>query len=169
MFDMHIPILWDQSEHRYLNYNVEYWRDHEVNQHKIWIDSGHKSDVLTFNVFRFKDGLPSWCNYLDSFFTDLEHVSFSMHECLPGRYIPNHYDHYNYFTKAYNCHINDIKRYIVFLEPWQQGHFFTLKDKVYSNWSAGDVVSWSGQELHGLANLGTVNRYTLQVTGIKIN
>lgn len=166
MIDKHIPILWQNNEHRFLSYTEEYWRDYEVKQYKNWIDAGHLPDILAFNVHRFREGLPDWCTYLTSLFKDYDCLNFAMHQCKPGHYMPSHYDHYTYYVKTYNCNINDIVRIIVFLEDWQDGHLLFVENRFYSNWKAGDAVSWQGQTLHGLANLGTVDRYTLQVTGI---
>jgi hypothetical protein len=86
---------------------------------------------------------------------------------IPGHYLPNHRDPYSFYKQSNNINdVNQIKRYVIFLEDWADGHYLTIGDRVITNWSAGDVAGWSGEQLHSAINLGTINRYTLQLTGI---
>ena len=164
---LNIPITWDKLKHQTLDYSIEWWKDYESEQYQTWITAGHSPEVLTFNLHRFKDGLPDWCLYLSNYFTHLKHVNYCMHQVPPGKYTPSHVDHYNYYFKNFNIqHSDQIVRHIIFLEDWQDGHFLTVEDKIYSNWKSGDIAHWSGQARHAPINIGLTNRYTLQVTGV---
>ena len=57
-----------------------------------------------------------------------------------------------------------ITRYVVFLEDYKTGHFIQISDNVYTRYRAGDFVKWSGYTAHAAYNLGTEDRYTLQIT-----
>ena len=85
----------------------------------------------------------------------------------PGQVLPMHGDQYKNFVKRYNVpDLNNIERYIIFLEDAKPGHMFAFEEKVYYKWKAGDVVSWRGAKKHAAYNIGNTNRYTLQITCI---
>jgi hypothetical protein len=88
----------------------------------------------------------------------------------PGDVIPEHGDTFQRFCKLYDISdIRQITRYIVFLETWQSGHYLEIDGAPISLWSAGEWVSWNGSTKHTAANLGSTNRYTLQLTGFSEN
>jgi hypothetical protein len=61
-----------------------------------------------------------------------------------------------------------VVRYFVQLTDWQQGHFWSFGNHCWSNWFAGDVVTFDWWNVpHSTANAGHVPRATLQVTGIR--
>ena len=60
---------------------------------------------------------------------------------------------------------NDCKRYWMPLQDYENGHVFIIKDKLITNYSAGDVFVYDvAQDNHGAANIGYTPRFVLQVT-----
>ncbi len=85
----------------------------------------------------------------------------------PGTVLPAHSDTYARFRDIH--HIidpNTIWRAVIFLEPWQSGHYFEIDGQPVVNWQAGDTVVWNNDVPHLAANMGYTDRYTLQITGI---
>ncbi len=86
----------------------------------------------------------------------------------PGNVLPLHKDKYKIFMNQNNIKdINSVYRFIIFLEDSKPGHFMQIGNKIFSQWQSGDYVKWQGQTLHAAYNLGSEDRYTLQVTCIK--
>jgi hypothetical protein len=80
--------------------------------------------------------------------------------------LPYHTDQYAYFLKTNpSLTISDVCRIIVFLEDWAPGHISEVSNDSHLKWRAGDWFFWTGKTPHMAANLGHVDRYTLQITG----
>ena len=61
-----------------------------------------------------------------------------------------------------------VVRYVVQLTDWQQGHFWSFGNYVWSGWTAGFVTQFDWFSVpHCTANAGHVPRATLQITGVK--
>ena len=58
-----------------------------------------------------------------------------------------------------------IGRALVMLEDWKPGHYLDLDDVAVTDWKAGDYFWWTDDTPHTAANIGTEDRYTLQITG----
>lgn len=62
---------------------------------------------------------------------------------------------------------NRIIRIFVQLTDWNQGQFWNFGNYMYSNWSAGDVITFDWQNVpHSTANASNHPRVTLQITGV---
>lgn len=91
---------------------------------------------------------------------------YAVHLMPPGHLLPNHSDHYQTYSQRRGIQdLASIMRVIVFLQDWQPGHILQIDQTLHTEWKAGDWVSWSGTTSHLAANLGSTNRYTLQITG----
>ena len=102
-----------------------------------------------------------------SYFPNLKHIGIAIHRLVPGNYLPVHQDKYGFYSKKYNVtDLNNIKRYVIFLEDSVPGHMLVVNNDCFTNWKSGNVKSWQGETPHSAINLGMHNRYTLQVTGI---
>lgn len=124
------------------------------------------ADKMTANLYR---GLPIFLDdvILQSEFSWLEHRAFALHQILPGNILPLHRDKYNFYKQKNNVSdIESIVRVIVFLQDKHPGHILEIENLSLSHWTKGDWVAWRGSAQHLAANLGNVNRYTLQITGI---
>lgn len=92
----------------------------------------------------------------------------ALHRLRPSWIIPEHKDLYRRYREHHdNIDIKNITRIILFLEDWQSGHILQIGNDLVQPWRAGDFVSWVGDTPHIAANLGSTDRYTLQITGIR--
>lgn len=146
-----------------IDYEESLFRDSD--QVSVWKNAGHHVESTTILInqnFTIKD-FPE----VQQEFKELNSIQIAFHCLLPGHYLPTHIDRYNFYIKKHNIlDHNTIKRYVVFLEDWADGHLLSVNTNIYSQWTAGDIVGWNGHTPHSAINLGIVNRYTLQVTGI---
>jgi hypothetical protein len=158
-----VPLNWSVDQHRNLPYKKDTHRD--AAQLDAWETMGYHRDSITM----FTHQLPNpenWFAYLIDYFSFLSELRFAFHKLTPGHYLPTHSDSYGFYKKQQSINdSNQIMRYIVFLEDWQEGHLLTIEDHVYTKWAAGDCVGWKGETMHAAINLGTVDRYTMQITG----
>ena len=94
-------------------------------------------------------------------------IGTSYYRMGPGTILPTHKDLYLKYIEIFNLQGKEhtIRRAVVFLEDWQSGHYFEYLDNPYTNWKAGAVVEWEYDAPHMAANLGSAQRYTLQITG----
>jgi hypothetical protein len=99
---------------------------------------------------------------------DLDHVGTSYYKMMPGDLLPYHNDTYARFIKAFNVKINDIWRVIVFMQDWQPGFLFEIDSQPLNQYPAGTFVAWQGDAPHMAGNLGSLPRYTLQITGVRL-
>ena len=86
----------------------------------------------------------------------------------PGSTNPWHYDTYQGILKKKISHKNNIKtvlRILIFIQPWQWGHFLQVGNEVISHWKSGDVYSWNTGQYHLATNSGIKPRYTIAITG----
>lgn len=144
-------------------YDESYFRDHD--QVASWKAAGHAIESTTIHInqsFSIKD-FPE----LEKQFSEIHHIEMGLHKILPGHYLPMHRDQYSFYKKKHNIeNLNNIVRYVVFLEDAKPGHYLVVDTKVYSDWKAGDAIGWVGDTAHSAINLGFENRYTIQLTGI---
>jgi len=87
--------------------------------------------------------------------------------------------HVQYPGQVWNLHLDKLEkwmpadpsqvvRYFVQLTDWQQGHFWSYGNYMWSRWKAGSVTTFDWINVpHSTANAGHVPRATLQITGIK--
>ena len=62
---------------------------------------------------------------------------------------------------------NKVMRVMIQLTEWEQGHFWSYGNYVFSGWKAGDVTTFDWQNVpHSTANAGHNPRVTLQITGV---
>jgi len=110
-------------------------------------------------------------NNLPSCFTDIaKHFKFkkfvvAVNKMNPGYVLPFHSDTYNRFRKNFDIAEDvEIHRIIVFLHDPEPGHQLWIEDTM-CNGSVGNYFGWTSSIEHMAANLGKVDRYTLQITG----
>ncbi len=104
--------------------------------------------------------------YFKKFFFRVKNPLFAIQKMLPGMILPYHTDQYAYFLKTNpTLAISDVCRIIVFLEDWAPGHISQVANDSHIKWRAGDWFFWTGTTPHMAANLGHIDRYTLQITG----
>ena len=156
-----IPVCWQEKDYKDLAYESKGGYLHpNLLDYK---EEAYKT-IINNDVYTLPSPLPKFVDKV------LEHFDFNFKAAAfnrtpPGNVLPLHGDMYQIYSKIYNVkNINDITRFIIFLEDSKPGHLMQIKDKVWSTWHAGDYVSWQGTTLHAAYNLGTEHRYTLQIT-----
>ena len=61
---------------------------------------------------------------------------------------------------------NSVMRVMIQLSNWEQGHFWSYGNYIFSGWKAGDVTTFDWQNVpHCTANAGHNPRVTFQITG----
>ena len=90
---------------------------------------------------------------------------------MPGHGVAWHHDAANsYFRKfpEYTGTLNDLTRLWFSAVPWHNGHVFQIGSSMLHNWSAGDVWQIPWGVPHGSINFGYHIKYTVSLTGRKI-
>lgn len=155
----------DVSKINYKDFSYQFELFRDPIQLQTWIDVGHNIDNTKIGIYQIKD-LSNY-DFIFEQFSHLKNIGICFHVLTPGNYLPNHQDKYKFYMKKFNItDVNTIQRSVVFLENSQPGHLLTVNDRVYSSWSAGEIVSWYGETPHSAINLGITPRYTMQITGI---
>jgi hypothetical protein len=155
---------WWGIKHRQLAYKNEPFND-PITQAR-WNALGFNQTRFTGDMYDMRNPEPGWLGNFRNCF-QFRHFSWSVYRMEPGTTIPEHIDTYSKFKEIYQLSDDtNIARALVFLEDWASGHYLELAGEPIVKWKAGDWVCWSNDLPHIAANVGTTNRYTLQITGI---
>jgi hypothetical protein len=158
---------WWNLEHRSLEYVHEPFNCAE--DLARWRSAGFSQERFTGDLYDMRFAEPEWIDLFRRVFL-LRHFCWSVYRMQPGDVLPTHSDTYHRFCRIYGIDdISRIRRYVVFLEPWQSGHYLEIDGEPQTNWNAGFWVSWYGDTPHLAANMGFQPRYTLQLTGVDID
>lgn len=76
--------------------------------------------------------------------------------------------HIDSFYRLKNEGLNNLVRANIFMKKWHPGHVLHLKDDSWNKWKKGDYIVWDSQEPHLAANLGAINKHTLQISGVDV-
>ena len=157
----HIDPWWGNLHHE-----LDYYNDNTVDVEK-WRGTGFTHDRFTGDMYDMRNPEPSWMNpkKLQEEF-QFEHLSWSFYRMSPGIILPEHVDTFTKFKELHNTENKIIVRALIMLEDWQQGHYLDMDRAPCVNWKAGDYHIWEEKCPHTAANIGTTNRYTLQLTGL---
>ena len=61
---------------------------------------------------------------------------------------------------------DSIRRFAIMLADWQMGQVFQLGNATWSQWRAGDCITWEWRDIpHATCNMGWWDRPMLQITG----
>jgi len=155
---------WWNLEHQSLPYVHESFNNEQ--DVKLWREIGFTQQRFTGDLYDMRFPEPAWIHPFRDHM-HMQNFSWSVYRMAPGDALPLHGDTYARFCDVYGLDDVDlIIRYIVFLEPWQSGHYFEIDGTAVVAWQAGDWVCWRGATPHMAANLGNSMRYTLQLTGL---
>lgn len=157
--------FWDH-EYTTLNYQQEQFNDSA--KLAEWQQLGFKN-VATGDMCDMRSPQPSWNQRIVEHFAAMgwQDIGTSYYRMGPGVILPEHGDLYTKYISLFNLQGREhtIRRAIVFLESWQQGHYLDIMGAPIVNWSKGHVVEWTYDTPHTAANVGSTDRYTLQITG----
>lgn len=133
---------------------------------RAWQQLGWTQQRFTGDLYDMRSPEPDWINPFRAWLP-MKHWSWSVYRMRPGDALPQHRDTYQRFSEIYGiADINTIRRYVIFLENWQSGHYFEIDGVPITNWVTGTGIYWQGDAPHLAANLGSEPRYTLQITGV---
>jgi hypothetical protein len=155
-----IKPIWG-AEYKKFRYVKQPIMDSELNK---WRELGYKHDSFTGEMYSNKNPMPVWVNQV-AFEIGLSNPGFTFYKMTTGDIMPIHVDHFNKYCKIFNKKRSEVRRAIVFLEDWKSGHYFEIAGQAITDYTAGEYVIWSCEEPHFAANIGTGDRYTLQITG----
>jgi hypothetical protein len=155
------------DNHKNLEYHSEYFKDQDLLNN--WCKGGIKKTQTKIYLHQI-DQPYSWMNNIVTQVNNvfnLADCSYAFHKITPGNFLPMHSDRFDFFKERFSVvDINNIRRIIIFLDKGHDGHLLIVNNQCYINWKKGDYVCWSGSDPHLAANLGTHDRYTLQITGV---
>lgn len=154
---------WWGLQHRDLTYINEPFNDKQSLDQ--WRKLGYTQRRFTGDMYDMRNKAPAWVDQFRSIFP-FDRFSWSFYRMTPGCVLPAHRDTYDRFRLIHGLETtNSVVRTIVFLEDWASGHYMEMNGHPFTQWRAGDWVSWHDDFLHLAANMGHTDRYTLQLTG----
>lgn len=156
---------WLESDYK----NVEYQNSpfNDAMTVRYWKKIGYNQSNFTGDMYGMPNDTPEWIEKFKEIF-DWKHFSWQLYKMQPGRTLPAHCDTYAKFKELHGItDSSNIWRAIIFLEPWQSGHYFEIDTTNLGYWKKGDYVVWQNQARHIAANVGETDRYTLQITGVE--
>ena len=160
-----VPKFWD-DEFKNLDYKHEQFNDVESIQR--WISQGY-AEKFTGDMCDMRSPQPSWNQRFIDIYTEMgwKDIGTSYYRMNTGTVLPTHQDLYLRYIQLFQLQGKEhrIRRAVIFLENWQPGHYAEYNHISKVNWQAGDVVEWQYDLPHMAANLGSIPRYTLQITG----
>lgn len=111
--------------------------------------------------------LDEWREPLLKLFPNLKKVGVSLFVQLPGQTIPCHVDTYSSYMRRMGEYpdYTKLKRYMVFVNDWDWGHFFHYGNTVINQWQAGDMWDLRNGVYHGSANAGVNPKITIHWSG----
>ena len=163
----HVPAFWD-DEFKRLDYINETFNDLESVER--WLAQGF-ANQFTGDMCDMRSAQPTWNNTIIEVFEQMgwRDIGTSYYRMMSGTILPTHQDLYKKYIELFDLQGQEhtIYRAVIFLEDWQPGHYLEALDQPVVKWRAGDVVEWLYDTPHMAANMGSIPRYTLQVTGHK--
>lgn len=163
----YFPLPWKNNEHRFLPYTQEPFNNPE--DLARWKEQGY-TGPFTGSMYDMRNSWQPWIDIsLWEKVLGWKQMTWSFYKMTTGTILPEHVDTFKRYKELYPLlDHNAIYRAIVFLEDWQPGHVLTLGNEQVEQWSAGSYVWWKHDVPHLAANVGTADRYTLQLTGFNI-
>lgn len=166
----HIQPFWD-NEYRQLNYIKKPFNN---NQDLIrWRREGytHSDELFTGYLCDMDSSQPAWAGQLIEWFADyfsVTDIGCSFYRMTTGTILPLHSDTYSLYRQIFNCEVNDIVRCLVMPEAWSSGHYLEINQTSIPTWQPGNFYWWTGDTPHMAANIGVTDRYTIQLTGHRV-
>lgn len=162
----HVVPNWDISVFNDVAWCAQPFND--SSQYSRWVSEGYRKDNtigvwvdITSREFPevLKETFSNWQNLND--------IGLTVYKMSTSEILPVHFDTYNYYRKIFKLDSSkiDIFRTIVLLDDWASGHYLEVDGDPIVNWQAGDWFTWANDTPHMAANIGTIPRYTLQITG----
>ena len=163
MIETKIPVTWTEQNYRDLPWVINPIPEERFNA---------TVDTTKYNVQAY---MCSDETLLTKFYDAIQTLPLqkkvvAVNKMVPGQVLPYHSDKYEAYKKRNNIADKDqnkITRYIIFLHDQKAGHQLWIEDDICIG-PAGSAFGWRFGAQHMAANLGRVDRYVLQVTGIDV-
>lgn len=160
----HIGRFWDEG-YKNFEYTRQPVTQEEVNE---WVSKGYDYvKSYTGEMYDNRNPMPEWTEQLKGLF-DFKNLSFTFYRMNTLEIMPEHSDHFRTYMKLFNAEYENVYRILIMLEDWKPGHYLEVDGVGIVNWVAGDYFIWENSTPHAASNVGVDPRYTLQITGEKI-
>jgi hypothetical protein len=119
----------------------------------------------------FGDTCPAWANNVKNLFDSwLKYSMVTINKLTPGCFIPPHQDTLYRIRQKLSDEKLDVSmlypvRINLFLQNKELGHMFEMEGRFLDDYKQGDFAIITPNKTHSVANLGYINRYTMQLTG----
>ena len=103
----------------------------------------------------------------------LDYCDVTLNVQAPGNQVGVHVDlnrnlFLNFFPEeTKDATVSQLRKYIVFLQPWNIGQVFCLGASAITQWAQGDVVEFPWYMPHYTANCSKADRSILFIAGVK--
>lgn len=163
----HIEPFWN-DEYKRLAYRKEQFNNPD--DLSRWRREGyvHPIEYFTGAMCDMRSPQPVWNQQLVDWAAttfNIVDIGTNYYRMTTGVILPMHGDVYRRYIELFGCKLENIMRILVMPEDWRSGHYLELAGVAYTNWRAGDYFWWRGSTPHMAANIGTKDRYTIQITG----
>jgi len=160
-----VKVNWTEKDFKQLPFEVEDISDSEKKPHRA---QGYTHDQYSGDVCRCIGWKPNWVDSLSEQI-GLTNCGYNFYRMKQLDIRPEHTDHFKNYAKIYSVEKEDVHRAVVFLEDWKIRHYFDINGYGIVNWKAGDYVLWRAAVPHSASNIGQEMRYTLQITGVRVD
>jgi len=167
-----------------MNFDKFDWKEtymiDEVPSHDVWDNFATKNKISLEKKYKALD-MPKECSkhymalnpkiddelkrYLTPFENKIHHYNFL--KLTPGYNLWMHYDSYSTFVRYNNIteqQAENINRTVVMLTPWDKGQVMQIDQEANTQWSVGDIYSWSAYTWHGVSNFSFTDFIVMQIT-----
>lgn len=160
----HIGRFWDEG-YKDFNYTRQPVTQEEVDD---WVSKGYDYvKSYTGRMYDNRNPMPEWIEQMKNLF-DFKNLTFTFYRMDTLEIMPEHSDHFRTYIKLFDAKYENVYRILVMLEDWKPGHYLEIDGVGVVNWVAGDYFAWENSTPHAASNIGTEPRYSLQITGEKI-
>lgn len=159
-----VDVIWDQS-FKDFGYVKQPLKEEEI---KNWRSLGYYHESFSGGMYDSKNPMPEWTNTVAEQI-GLTNVGFVFYKMQTLDIMPNHVDHFETYCKVFDVSRDKVYRALLFLEDWRPGQYLEVEHTALTSWKAGDWVMWQADVDHASANIGTADRYALQITGTLID
>jgi len=160
----HIGRFWTE-DYKDFEYTRQPITQEEVDE---WVEKGYAGvKSFTGEMYDNRNPMPEWVDRLKRLF-DFKNLTFTFYRMNTLEIMPEHSDHFKTYMRLTNAKYENVYRILVMLEDWKPGHYLEIDKTGIVNWIAGDYFVWENSTPHAASNIGTEPRYTLQITGEKI-
>jgi hypothetical protein len=157
---------WNDKDFKNLKYIREPITEGEIS---LWKSKGYDHvKSFTGSMYDNRNTMPDWIDRFRKRFWHYKNLTFTFYKMSTLEIMPEHVDQYKRYRELHNVKYENVVRILVMLEDWKPGHYLEIAGQGITNWIAGDYFIWEAGTPHAAANIGTEDRYTLQITGTKI-